>query len=185
MFTFFCDNPFKTRDPEVPNTSQSAWVPPHTAEDLLANMQSAIREKNPDNYIRCYIEDAVEGRRFQFVPDPDVAIQYPYLNAWTREAESNMIKLTFSYLPADSGISLVFGESIREVVTADSVVMLKPYTFSIHHNQPELPRTLEGQAELWMTENAIGEWTIYRWQDYAAENQAPWSEWKANLGGEP
>lgn len=177
-----CDHPFSTRDPESPNTSQSLWFPPHTPEDVLINLNYAVQERNAENYLRCFISGSESFRSFQFVPDPEAAALYPHLHQWTREQEETMIQETVSLVPEDSSLSIQFTEIIRDVIAADSAVLVRTYRWQIRHNDPALPRELEGQVEFRMAENNVGEWWIYQWIDNSISEIPSVSIWKAALG---
>ncbi|MBN2105058.1 hypothetical protein JW835_13535 [bacterium] len=177
-----CEHPFSSRKPEFPNTSQSLWFPPHTPEEVLTNLNYAIQERNSENYMRCFLNEPESQRSFRFIPDPEGAALYPHLVQWTWNQEETMIQETFSLVPEDSSILLQFTENIRDVIAADSAALVRQYHWVIHHNDPSLPRELEGQVELRMAENAVGEWGIYQWIDNSISETPSFSIWKADLG---
>ena len=94
-----------------------------------------------------------------------------------------MIRQTFSMVHEDSLLSLQFTEKISEIIDADSVTFIRNYLWEIRHDDPALPKYLEGQAEVRLSENTLGEWTIYTWIDHSISDSPSWSIWKAALGG--
>jgi len=177
-----CEHPFSARNPEFPNTSQSLWFPPHTPEEVLTNLNYAVQERNYENYMRCFLNDPELSRPFRFVPAPEAAALYPNLLQWTWSQEETMIQVTFSLVPDDSSLSLQFPETIRDVIAADSAALVRQYRWVIHHTDPALPNELEGQVELHMAENSLGEWGIYQWIDNSISETPSVSLWKAVLG---
>jgi hypothetical protein len=177
-----CENPFSTRKPEAPNTSQSQWIPPHTPEDVITNLIYAVQERNSENYMRCFLNDP-SFRVFHFEPDPEAAALYPHLLQWSWSQEENMIQETFALVPPDSNVSLQFPSIIRDIISADSAALVRQYRWVIHHNNPLLPVELEGQVEMRMAEGVVGDWGIYQWIDYSISGLPSVSLWKAALGG--
>jgi hypothetical protein len=178
-----CDHPFTTRKPEKPNTSQSSWIPPHSPEDVLINLMHAVEERNSENYMRCFLNEPEVSHPFCFDPDPEAAALYPFLLEWTQSQEENIIKQTFFLVPQDSGLSLQFPKEIRDVIAADSAVIVREYEWNLHHGIASLPERLEGQAEMRMAENSVSEWGIYRWIDNRITEVPCLSLWKATLLG--
>jgi hypothetical protein len=178
-----CDHPFSTRKPEPPVSSQSSWIPPHAPEDVLENFVHAVQERNTENYMRCFVEETSGSPAFRFVPDPEASALYPHLLQWTLAQEENMIRQTFSIVHEDSLLSVQFTEKIREIIAPDSVITIRNYQWQIHHDDPALPRTLEGQVEVRLSENTLGEWAIYTWIDHSISDTPSFSIWKASLGG--
>lgn len=178
-----CDHPFSTRKPEPPVSSQSSWIPPHAPEDVLENFVHAVQERNTENYMRCYAGDSQGSSAFRFVPDPEAYALYPYLLQWTSGQEEIMIRQTFSIVHKDSILSMQFTDKIRDIIAPDSVVTIRNYKWQIHHDDPALPKILEGQAEIRLSENTLGEWAIYTWIDHSISETPSFSMWKASLGG--
>ncbi|MBN1779518.1 hypothetical protein JW948_00140 [bacterium] len=178
-----CDHPFSTREPEKPVTSQSSWIPPHTPDDVLVNMIHAVHERNLENYMRCFADGSDAVSMFHFKPDPEAAALYPFLLNWTLAQEQNVLRQTFSLVPLDSSLSLTFPVTVRDVLAADSAVMVRQYAWSIHHLDDAMPTFLEGHAEIRMKENSVGEWVVYYWDDHAISDIPSFSLWKAAWGG--
>jgi len=177
-----CEHPFSARHPETPSTSQSLWIPPHTPEDVVTNLIYAVQERHSENYMRCFLDDPEASRAYHFEPDPEAAALYPFLHQWTLEQEENMIQETFSLVPVDSGLSLQFPVQVREVISADSAVLVRQYRWVIRHGNPAMPEVLEGHAEMRMAEGTLGEWGIYQWIDFSISELPSASDWKAALG---
>ena len=179
-----CDSLFSTREPEPPEDPRSPWIPPLSPEQVLMNLQNAVYDQNVENYIRCLVNASFSQRRYNFEPDPEVATNYPEVfQEWDVSKEEAVIQQAFSLLPSDSTSTLLFTEDIREVIAADSAVMVKRYQLEFHHIQSTLPSVYGGHMELWMAPDQRGEWSIYRWIDNGTAGFPSWSLLKAAFGG--
>ena len=182
LFLCTCDSLFSTREPEPPINPQSSWEPPLSPDQVLVNMQNALFERNLENFNRC-LADPQNQRFFVFVPDQEVANNYPTVFPdWTREDERRVMQQVFSIVHADSALFLSFPETVSEIITSDTAVYIRRYHLEIHHSQPTPPVVYEGQTEFWLAD-VNGEWSIYRWTDFAVAEFSPWSLLKASLGG--
>lgn len=184
LFFIGCGNPFSIRDAEPPKNPSSNWIPPYSAEEVLLNFISAVKERNINNYMRCLIDTANSNAVFNFIPDPIVAAEYPSVfTTWDTEKENTIMNLAFSQVPSDSISTLEFTEDIEEIITPDSVVFIKKYHLTLHHTESSYPTIYEGQAEFWLAEDQQGWWAIYHWIDNSISEYRPWSYLKAVLSG--
>lgn len=147
-------------------------------------MQSAIFDRNVENFSRCLSQPEYSDRTYRFDPDPDVALTYGgvYLD-WSLEKEEAVMQQGFSLVPADSVSLLIYTEDVRDIQASDSAVFVKQYRLELHHIHTSLDQIFEGQAEFWLAPDQSGEWSIYRWKDERTSSASPWSLLKASLGG--
>jgi len=180
-----CKNPFSTRKPEPPETAQSQWVPAHSPDQVLLNMQNAIAERNVENYIRCLADSGSTGRVFRFDPDLEVANQFPGMfTRWNLEKEEKVFRQLCALVPKDSVFSLSWEEIQQELTTPDTAVFVRRYRMEIHTPQDRfsLPKVYQGIGEFRLIENTQGEWVIYRWIDNGVSGSKSWSYLKASFG---
>ena len=179
-----CTNPFALRDPEPPVDTQSTWVPPLSPEQVMENFQNAVMEKNVENYVRCLADGSQDARSFRFVPDPEVAANYPTVfTAWSRETEEAVVQQAFSIVPGDSSSLLSFPEEVQEVMASDSAIFVRGYRLELQHTREGLASVYEGLGEFRMAPGQGGEWSIYHWIDNRIGDVPSWSRLKASLGG--
>lgn len=180
-----CKNPFSTRKPEFPETAQSSWIPAHSPEQVLINIQNAIAERNVEKYIRCLSDSASKGRDFRFDPDLEVATQFPGMfTRWNLEKEEMVFRQVCALVPKDSVFSLSWEEIRQEFTTSDTAVFVRRYQIEAHYTQDHfsIPNVYKGIAEFRLIENRQGEWVIYRWIDNAVSGFKSWSFLKASFG---
>ena len=179
-----CENPFATRDPEQPSTSQSNWIQPTSPQYVLVNLENALLEKNKTNYLRCLADTSVSNLSFKFFADPAAMNVNPGLfERWGKEDEANYLNQLYSTLPKDSTFSVDFNR-LDETTFQDSVILRKSYTLDFNEKcRPGLcMRNLEGQAEFRLLRTEDDLWYIYRWSDLSKSDSLTWSDLKARFG---
>jgi len=185
MLVFFaCENPFATREPEDPKTSQSNWIQPTSPSYVLVNLKNAVFEKNNSNYLRCLADTSVSSRAFKFIADPAAVIANPGLfERWGKEEEANYLNQLLTILPKDSTMAADFNR-LEETTFQDSVILLQTYSLAFNEKcETDLcMRNIEGQAEFRLLRTEDDLWYIYRWSDYSTSDSIIWSELKARFG---
>ncbi len=181
LFFLTCQNPFSTRDPEEPENSQSTWFQPVSPEIVLDNLAAAIREKNVDNYMRCFGSTEMLRSGFWFVPEISVANNYQsvFIN-WNSENERNYVNNLFGQMPVDSVSSLILTDN-SEFQYGDSIRTSKDYDLFIAHSNPSVPRQLNGRLDLTVRKGPDALWYISFWADYKIDDRPVWSILKAEF----
>jgi hypothetical protein len=172
---------FEPRDPEPPSQSSLNYRPPTDPAIVIANLQSAIEQKNVANYIACFSDPVRTGQPFIFLPAADAQALYgSVLQNWTRtEEESYFQNLIARSAPnAFSSLSLILQSSS---VTADSVTYSYEYTLVFEHTDASFPKT--GKGVLWFTLRPDNSnfWAIYRWSDFSTQTVVSWSNFKGKF----
>ena len=174
-------NPFSTREPELPSGEQTLWIQPIAPEIVLINLQSAIQERNIENYIRCFglVEDV--RKNFTFVPEISVANNFQgiFLN-WGIIEERNYMNHLFGLTPADSVSNLRLTD-ITEIQFGDSVSTTKEYDLFIAHTNLSAPVIVNGRMELNLRKGADALWFISSWSDFKTGNSPVWTLLKAEF----
>jgi hypothetical protein len=179
-----CENPFATREPEKPVTSQSTWIQPTSPDYVMVNLTNAIGEKNITNYIRCLADTSGSNKNFNFVAEPSVALKNPGLfSRWQKEEELNYLNQLMLYLPTDSTSKLSL-KSLRENAFQDSVILIKEYTLKLglKCEDNSCPRSFQGQVEFHLSKSNEDQWFIHSWVDFATGDEHTWSELRAYFG---
>ena len=175
----FCNNPFKTRDAEEPETSAITFIQPTSPDIVIANLITSLRERNTTNYIKCFQMGDFSG--FNFIPEPSAKENYiSALNEWDVNKEKTYVTNLFFSLPEDS-LSNLYLEGIEEYIFSDSASFIKNYTLQLHHTDASIPKDFSGRLEFGFTRLESGLWLISKWIDYRTTNQPVWSELKANF----
>ena len=181
LVTVSCGNPFSTREPELPSGLQTAWIQPVTPEIVFENLIAAFRERNVENYIRCFgLAEAVR-QGFTFVPEISVANNYRGVFAnWNIDEERNYINQLFNLLPADSSSSLLLTD-VTEIPYGDSLRTTKEYDLLLGHKNPSVPNRLIGRMEISLRKGADALWFISYWADFKTGDFPVWSLLKAQF----
>ncbi len=175
-----CENPFVTRQPEEPTENSSTFINPTTPDIVFINLQIAATQRNTENYIRSFVDSTRSERRFEFIPDQNIAAIQPgtFLN-WNLENERQYLGQAFQATPVDSTIQLSFEERERSE-NVSTATITQDYRFTFAHSAPENPAEIQGQAIFFLERNETGDWAIYRWDDFKTIDDATsWTELKA------
>ncbi len=180
-----CENPFATRKPEPPVTSQSSWIQPTSPNYVLINLKNAIEEKNKTNYLRCLADTSVSSKEFRYIPESAVAAANPgVFNRWNKEAEANYINQLYSYLPKDSSITVTFNRYREDNTLQDSLITIQNYVLKMHDrcDEDNCLQVFAGQAEFRMIRTQDDLWYIFNWNDTSTSDSLTWSDHKARFG---
>lgn len=181
VFAFSCQNPFTTRDPEPPGGPQATWIQPVSPEDVFKNFKAAIRERNVENYLRCFGSTEVLRQGFIFVPEISVANNYQGVFAdWGIVEERNYINHLFNLLPPDSVSSLRLTD-VSESQYGDSVQTTKEYDLLVAHKNPTAPKEIIGRMDLSLRKGPDALWYIAYWADLKTGDYSVWSLLKAEF----
>jgi hypothetical protein len=182
-----CENPFKTREPEPPSQARSTWILPFSPEIVFVNLRNAMVERNVVNYERCFSDSTRPGGwRFRFIAEATVANENPDKFAnWGVKQERDYFSQLRANLPEDSTRSLVLRpDSLQTVITGDSAIFLHRYELTVRHKLQSccgVPGKVSGEGRFWLSKDQFGEWSIYRWADFASGGAFTWSRLKADF----
>ncbi|KPK89534.1 hypothetical protein AMJ80_09665 [bacterium SM23_31] len=181
IFVFSCRNPFATREPEPPAGQQATWVQPVSPEDVFENFKAAIKERNVENYLRCFGTTETVREGFIFVPEISVANNYQEVfTDWGIVEERNYINHLFNLLPADSVSSLILTD-VSEFQYGDSVRTTKEYDLVAAHKNPTAPKEIIGRMDLSLRKGPNALWYIAYWADFKTADYPVWSLLKAEF----
>jgi hypothetical protein len=172
---------FEPRDPEPPSQSSLNFKPPTEPSIVIANLQSAIEQKNVANYVSCFSDQAKGQPPFSFTPAPDAAVQYTAaLENWTLNEEQSYFQNLISRSAAQAFSSLSLTPK-GSTVSADSVVYGYDYTLVFEHNDSSFPKTARGTLQFTLRVSQSNFWTIQRWIDFKTTNDISWSHFKGKF----
>ena len=172
---------FGPRDPEAPNQSSLNYNPPTEPAVVIANLQSAIEQRNQANYVSCFSDASRGAQLFVFIPAADAAAHYGgALGDWTLDDE----RAYFQNLIARSGQQAYASLTLTlktTTVTSDSVVSAYDYTLVFEHNDASFSRTARGSLQFTFREDASNFWAIQRWVDFKTTTEVSWSDFKGKF----
>lgn len=165
---------FQTRDPEQPTQNTSTFETPTTYDIVLRNLTYAISENNAENYMRCFVDTAL--RPYVFEPSPEEAVNF---TQWNLEAERRYFQNMGSTL--NGTMSLIDSISNKNISPGPpaSAVFYMNYFLYVPHPDSRAPRSVRGNMELYMVEDSLHRWSIYRWVDKKTAADSTWSYLKA------
>jgi hypothetical protein len=172
---------FEPRDPEEPSQSSLNYRPPTEPSAVIANLQSAIEQRNQANYVSCFSDASRGAALFVFIPSADAAAAYGgTLASWSLDDE----RAYFQNLVARSGQQAYASLSLTlktTTVTSDSVVSAYDYVLTFEHNDTGFPRTARGSLQFTFREDASNFWAIQRWVDFKTTADVTWSDFKGKF----
>ena len=165
---------FQTRDPDSPTQNTSTFETPTNHDIVLRNLNFAISENNIENYMRCFVDTTL--RPYIFEPSPEEQSKFP---DWNLESERRYFQNMVASLSGASS----FGDSIytKNIAAGPpaSAVYFAAYTLYVPHQDARAPRLVRGNMELYMIEDSLHRWSIYRWVDKKTTADSTWSYLKA------
>ena len=170
-----------TREPEQPKTGTSTFVPPTSADLVIANLESAVAEKNTENYMRCLPDSLNSTRGFHYLPTAAAAGRYPTTFAmWSLQSERSWFSTLEIVSEPSSKSSLILAGDFS-VLGADSAIYEAEYTLRFKHGVSGVPETVKGHLQFVLTIDRNFFWSITRWIDNPLADQPSWSEWKGRF----
>jgi len=173
---------FEPRTPESPTVPGLDFLPPNDDSTVIANLESAVVQKNESNYIRCFADPATTSKPFTFVASSEGLAQYGSIfSAWTRTDERNYFLNLISHAIPVGASNLELVAKAPPTVTADSVVRYYDYVFVFQQNQPSFPDTARGSLMFTLAPDNNGQWMIFRWVDFKTGPAISWSMFKGKF----
>jgi hypothetical protein len=181
MTTQGCDI-FSTRTPEKPSEASSSFVPPTTPSIVIDNLVSAIRERNTENYIRCFVDSSFSQNRFVFQATQSAQTASGSLfRDWNLSSERSYFENVRSKVPEGAESTLLLTDGKFETIQADSAVYTATYTLVVQHTVQNIPQQAQGTLLFVLTLDRNNSWSIYRWIDNKTGNDFSWSDFKARF----
>ena len=165
---------FQTREPETPTHSTSTFETPTYHDIVLRNLTYAISENNVENYVHCFVDTNL--RPYVFEPSSE---EQPNFAQWNLESERRYFQNMGSTLQGASSLSdSIYNKNITAGPPASAVYYMS-YTLYVPHQDTRAPRFVRGNMELYMIEDSLHRWSIYRWVDKKITADSSWSYLKA------
>lgn len=165
---------FEPREPEQPTQTSSHYTPPDQPEIVISNLQYAVEEKNPPNYIKCFASPQTSTRPFTFNPSTDVS-----LGPWGLSDEQTYFQNLCTSTGKDRFSQLVL--TLRNTpLPLDTVQYEYSYALTFMHTKTGVPTTVMGHMELALARQSNGFWAIYDWSDFK-DSSFTWSRFKVEF----
>lgn len=169
------------RDVEAPVDPRSNFVPPTSPDIVITNIQSAIIERNINNYISCFADSNFSSRRFIYTADAASQSQYPIFRFWSLNNERYYYTSLTSLTPTQS-ISNLLLSNITFSPSSDTAVFDADYVIRFEHTKQNVPRVFQGKFRFVMAADTRNLWSIHNWTDFKrTDADTTWSVLKANF----
>jgi hypothetical protein len=177
---------FTTRTPEPPDTRRSSFQPPTSSQVVLSNFQSAVREKNIENFIQCFVagDSGTAQQRYTFEPSAEAAARFASVFiGWNVVKERQSFTAFTAQIPMTAAPTLQFANDRFELMSPDSVVYVADYTLRPNAQRTSIDAVYAGRLRFTIVSFATGFWAIRRWSDQtvAQATSASWSVVKAQF----
>jgi hypothetical protein len=181
-FTFSACGILETRTPQPPAQTSSTFVPATSPDTVLANLINAVRERNTDNYIRCFVDSNFSDKRFSFIPTQEAQSKYAIFNSWSLSSERAYFQNLKSNTPSTATSLLFFSSQRFESLQSDSALFTGAYDLIFQHDWSGVPQEAKGTLQFYMATDRNKLWMIYRWVDLQTGSDFSWSEMKGRFG---
>lgn len=167
---------FETRDPEEPGTTTvPVFIQPDRPQDVIQNLENAVRTMNLDNYRRC-----LDPEVFSYQPSSVAQSSNPDLwQGWGFSEEEAYFNNMRAETEGLSGHELRLENRRLVQISADQEQFDADYRITVQHNRQGLPVEAEGRMRLIMIRDESGSWAIESWSDAAEGNDFTWSDFRA------
>jgi hypothetical protein len=173
---------FSTRGSEAPTESRSNFIPPTSPDIVLVNLQSAISEKNLNNYLLCFVDSTYSTRRYSYTADLTSQIQYPVFRTWQLTNENAYFRNLLALMNSDATSILFYKNSSQPIVASDTAIFYSEYLLRVDHQKTTVPKTLTGTLRFIMSADSRNLWAIHNWIDFkSVDSDTTWSVLKANF----
>ena len=173
---------FDTRSVEPPIDPRSNYEPPTSPDKVLTNLQSAVSEKNLNNYLKCLVDTVFSTKKYIYTADILSQIQYPIFRYWNYTNEKNYFTNLLSLTNSQSTSILFWASGSTPTIYGDSAVFDSDYLLRIDHQKTNVPKTLTGNVRLVMSLDSRNLWSIHRWIDNKSlDSDTTWSVLRANF----
>ncbi|MEM0996600.1 MAG: hypothetical protein AAGN35_05960 [Bacteroidota bacterium] len=163
-----------TRDVEPPVQANSDWISPTDYTILLDNLQRSVGQRNVQNYLRCFQQDA-----FVFQAATPVFTGNEIIwGDWSWQDEQAWFNNVRQNLGLTSGNTLLLNEVDLQSFSSDSLRYIGEYDLTMNHTDTSLTVRFVGQLEFLCKVNSFNEWEISRWIDYETRIDSSWSRLK-------
>ncbi len=181
-----CDM-FSPRDPELPSSGKSTFIPPTEPAIVIENFKNSLLEKNTDNYVSCFADTSLYSKvLFVFVPSGAAIAGFPSVfDDWGIDSERRYLNSMIGNIHNDLSISLILTNSKLNFVSPDSSLYTADYNLQTPHNIKDLQKEFKGSLQFTLSKQSNGLWSINRWIDnnpmVSDSVSVSWSLLKARL----
>jgi hypothetical protein len=170
---------FNIRDAETPEQPRTNLPQAFERETLVDNLIISMRERSLFDYLACFSDSVLTGKRFTFVPSSGAASQYPvFSQEWDIKDEEQYFKNLTNVQDIPILLDLTDANFSPQ---GDSLIYQASYLLSIPFSDNNIPPNYQGDMILYIKQDNSLIWRIYFWQDIKSGNLPSWSELKGRF----
>ncbi len=170
---------FEPRTPEEPTAARGNFIPPTEPELVIDNLINAIRERNAQHYVQCFVDPTIHDIEFEFYPTQRALNQFGSFDGWTVQDERSYLENLIANVPDNATLTLSLHDGRFEGQTASEAIYTASYRLTAEHTNDGFQHyVFEGTLQFDMFADQSSNWVIFRWEDRAFEEQRSWSELK-------
>ncbi|TAL70946.1 MAG: hypothetical protein EPN82_01200 [Bacteroidetes bacterium] len=170
---------FNTRNPEEPDRGKSTFYTPVRPDTVVSNFIYAIKEKNTENYIKCFWDTLDNpGLNYSFIPSPDaIALYQTIFNSWDINSERNYFLNLISIIPEDEYPQLELINKDYPVQQSNSWTFVADYILTFK-NDKDTTFAYAGKLQFIIQyKDNKSLWYIQKWIDTNPSNDSIKSTW--------
>lgn len=178
---------FSTREPEKPGESKYNFVPPTEPSLVVQNFEYSIKEKNLENFIKCFSPDGSPKTAYKFYPAQTALSSFSSIfDNWSIESERRVFNSVISLLTEETSPVLYWQNRKPISEYPDSAIFESEYflQFNFTSTDNSIPVVYQGTIRLTMLPSENGLWSISSWYDFDLQKDSintTWSFLKAKM----
>jgi hypothetical protein len=176
---------FSTRTPEKPDLGNTSFIPPTEPSIVILNLESALREKNIENYMSCFYNFNDNDRlNFEFSASTEATTQFPSIfSHWGTNEERRSFNSIVASLGVDLYPQITWLNRLPMLETADSALFTSDYFLLAPNSDNNSPDAFAGRLQFTLSFRDNGLWYISRWLDFNAQvNDSVKNTWSVLKG---
>ncbi len=182
LFIFQGCDILSTRTPEKPSESGSSFVPPTSPSIVIDNLTNAIRDRNTENYIKCFVDSTFSQYSFSFQATQSAqTASGPLFRDWNLVSERAYFENLRARVPTGGESTLILTDAKFESIQADSAIYTAAYTLIVQHTVQNIPQEARGMLLFVLSVDRNNNWAIHRWIDNKTGDYFSWSDLKARF----
>ncbi len=180
MYVLISCDLVETRNPENPVTARSNFSAATTHSQLFENFKNSLSDKIVENYISCFLDEELQGKKYVYIPSSGSISKYVVLSDWSLQAERQYFNNMISVLETGTAINLDLLNETANIM-GDSAKYQYDYILSLKLSDESIPDLYKGSLQFTIEVDNRNQWVITKWEDIKDANQPSWSELKGRL----
>lgn len=167
---------FTPRTPEDPETGAGTFSQPDTPEQVVENLQAAIRELNTPNYRRSLAADLMYSpTAVSEARDPGIWV------GWGQAEEERYFSSLVAAGQTNADFDLRLNDVSISVIDEQTFVFDATYVLIVNHGRINVAEEVQGRLIWEIVQGEDGLWSLQNWTDREITGAPSWSDLKAEF----